>query len=115
MNEQEIRARHQAVTCATQVEFEEKIAAINIEQSQIVDPMTDKENQLKSKISKLRLERKKLDVLIQTIVVEYNELLEKKKPINRLFHELKHELIKKNPRELFAKKTIHEDYNDEGE
>jgi hypothetical protein len=50
-----------------------------------------------------RFEPQVVDNQIKTIRLEKNELEAKKKDINRICHELKHEMIQLNPKEKFVK------------
>ena len=99
MNEEIIRAKYYARKCENQMEFDRLMTAMNEEQSRMNHPYLDRERELSKERARLYTQREAINIQLDQVRLERLELEEKRKKINRLFHELKHELIMVNPRE----------------
>jgi hypothetical protein len=105
MNEKEIMAKYQGRECETQIEFDRIMSEMNTEQTQLNHPYLDRERELAKQREMLETQKQAINIQLNQIKIERLELEQKRKDINRLFHELKHELIMANPRENYAKAT----------
>ncbi len=103
MNEKEIRAKYEAQVCATQMEFDRMMSEMNAEQTHLNHPYLDRERELAKQRELLETQKQAISIQLNQIKVERLELEQKRKDINRVFHDLKHNLIMLNPRENFAK------------
>jgi len=103
MNEKEIRAKYEAQVCATQMEFDRMMSEMNAEQTHLNHPYLDRERELAKQRELLETQKQAINIQLNQIKVERLELEQKRKDINRVFHDLKHNLIMLNPRENFAK------------
>ena len=105
MNEKEIRAKYEAQVCATQMEFDRLMSEMNMEQTHLNHPYLDRERELAKQRELLETQKQAINIQLNQIKVERLELEQKRKEINRVFHDLKHDLIMLNPRENFAKES----------
>jgi hypothetical protein len=103
MNEKEIRAKYEARKCENQMEFDRLMSEMNIEQTHINHPWLDRERELAKQKELLEQQKQAINIQLNAIKVERLDLEQKRKDVNRVFHELKHELIMLNPRESYAK------------
>lgn len=103
MNEQEIRARFEARKLESQIEFERMMNEMNTMQANLNHPSLDRERELLKQKQLLDQQKSAINIQLNAIKVERLDLEQKRKNINRLFHELKHELIMLNPIEGYAK------------
>ena len=103
MNEKEIRDKYQAQVCATQMEFDRLMSEMNTDQTHLNHPYLDRERELAKQRELLETQKQAINIQLNQIKVERLELEQKRKEINRVFHDLKHDLIMLNPRENFAK------------
>ena len=97
MNEQEIRARFKARKLEKQIEFERMMNEMNTMQTNLNHPSLDRERELLKQRALLIQQKSAINIQLDAIKVERLDLEQKRKDINRLFHELKHELIMLNP------------------
>ena len=100
MTEQEIRVMFTPVKCENQTEFDERMHAINNQQSIENHPYLDRIRELNKQCALIETQKQALNVQLNAIKVERLELEQKQKDINRIFHALKHELIELNPKGL---------------
>ena len=103
MNEKEIRAKYEARKCETQMEFDRLMSEMNTEQTHLNHPYLDRERELAKQREMLETQKQAINIQLNAIKVERLELEQKRKDINRVFHDLKHELIMLNPREQYAR------------
>ena len=103
MNVQEIRARFLAQKCETQIEFARIMSEMNAEQTHLNHPYLDRERELAKQKGLLEQQKPAINIQLNAINLERLDLGQKRKDINRLFHDLKHDLIMLNPREQFAR------------
>ena len=105
MNEKEIRAKYEAQVCATQMEFDRIMSEMNTEQTHLNHPYLDRERELAKQRELLETQKQAINIQLNQIKVERLELEQKRKEINRVSHDLKHDLIMLNPRENYAKES----------
>ena len=103
MNEKEIRAKFEAQVCATQMEFDRLMSEMNTEQTHINHPYLDRERELAKQRELLEQQKQAINIQLKAIKLERLDVEQRRKDINRVFHELKHDLIMLNPRESYAK------------
>ena len=103
MNEQEIRERFKARKLENQMEFERMMNEMNTVQTHLNHPSLDRERELLKQRQLIMQQKSAINIQLDAIKVERLDLEQKRKDINRLFHELKHELIMLNPIEGYAK------------
>ena len=103
MNEKEIRAKYEARKCETQMEFDRVMSEMNTEQTHLNHPYLDRERELAKQKELLEQQKQAINIQLNAIKVERIDLDQKRKDINRVFHDLKHELIMLNPREQYAR------------
>lgn len=102
MNAQEIRQKYPPRQLESQVEFDRMMSTLNAEQTRINHPYLDRDRELARQREMLETQKQAISIQLNQIKIERLELEQKRKDINRIFHELKHELIIANPREKFA-------------
>ena len=105
MNKEEIIEKYSGHVCATQMEFDRIMSTMNEEQTQLNHPHLDRERELVKQREMLMTQKSAINIQLNQIKIERTEIEQKRKEINRVFHELKHELIMLNPRENYAKNT----------
>ena len=103
MNEKEIRAKYEAQVCATQMEFDRIMSEMNTEQTHLNHPYLDRERELARQKELLEQQKQAINIQLNAIKLERLDLEQKRKDINRVFHDLKHDLIMLNPRENYAR------------
>ena len=103
MNEKEIRAKYEARKCETQMEFDRVMSEMNTEQTHLNHPYLDRDREIAQQRENIRIQMQALKTQDSALKVERLELEQKRKEINRVFHDLKHELIMLNPREQYAR------------
>lgn len=102
MDLERLKAKFQPRQLDSQIEFDDVMSEMNVEQSRMVHPLIDKEIELIKKQSRLQEKISEMKIEIEVIKRAKLDVESQKKEINRAFHELKHELIKLNPRERFV-------------
>ena len=105
MNEKEIRAKYAARKCESQIEFDRVMSEMNTEQTHLNHPYLDRERELIKQKKLLEQQKSAINIQLDAIKLERLDLEQKRKDINRVFHDLKHELIMMNPLENYAKAT----------
>ena len=103
MNEKEIRAKYEARKCESQIEFDRLMSEMNTEQTHLNHPYLDRERELAKQKELLEQQKQAINIQLNAIKLERLDLEQKRKDINRVFHDLKHELIMMNPLENYAK------------
>ena len=104
MNENDIRTQFAPRKCENQAEFETIMQQMNSLQTELNHPYADKERDLLKQIDILMAQKHAIFTQIETIQIQRRENEQHRKDINRVFHDLKHQLITLNPREGFIKK-----------
>ena len=99
-----IRAKFSARKLENQNEFDRMMSEMNREQTLLNHPYLDRDRELAKQRSMLETQRNAIQIQIKQNQMERIELEQKRKDINRLFHELKHELIQLNPMDGWPKK-----------
>ena len=97
MTESEARAMFTPRKCENQVEFDGIMHAINNQQTIENHPYLDRLRELNKQRTLIETQIQALKVQMNTIKVERLEIEQKQKDINRVFHQLKHELCELNP------------------
>lgn len=100
-NEKEIREKYPPHEVETQIEFDEIMAQINFDQRWMVKPFDEKELELLNQRTLLQQQMTAIRIQIDAIDMQKRTVVAQHKEINRVFHEIKHELIMLNPRENF--------------
>ena len=103
MNKEEIIEKYSGHICATQMEFDRIMSEMNQEQTQLNHPYLDRDRELVKQREMLMTQKSAINIQLNQIRIERTEIEQKRKEINRVFHDLKHELIMLNPREQYAK------------
>ena len=98
MKEQEIRAKYEARKCENQKEFDFLMQEMNNEQTHLNHPYLDRDRELAKQRELLMQQMDAIKIQLKAIRVERIDLEQKRKDINRMFHDLKHELIMANPK-----------------
>ena len=111
MNEKEIRAKYEARKCENQMEFDRLMSEMNTEQTHLNHPYLDRDREIAQQRENIRIQMQALKTQDSALKVERLELEQKRKEINRVFHDLKHELIMLNPREQYARPKDESDEN----
>ena len=75
-----------------------------MEQIALNHPYLDRDRELAKQRENLLMQMEAIRIQLKGIAVERLDLEQKRKNINRLFHELKHDLIMANPHDGYAKK-----------
>ena len=86
-------------------EFDRLMSEMNTEQTHLNHPYLDRERELAKQRELLETQKQAINIQLNQIKVERLELEQKRKEINRVFHDLKHDLIMLNPRENYAKES----------
>jgi len=105
MNEKELREKYPPRKVESQIEFDRIMSEMNNEQTHLNHPYLDRERELAKQKELLEQQKQAINIQLNAIKVERIDLDQKRKDINRIFHDLKHELIMLNPRESYAKAT----------
>jgi len=100
MTEKEIRAMFAPVKCDNQIEFDERMHAINNQQSIENHPYLDRLRELNKQRTLIETQKQALNIQLNAIKAERLEIEQKQKDTNRVFHAIKHELIELNPKGL---------------
>jgi hypothetical protein len=87
------------------MEFDRLMSEMNTEQTHLNHPYLDRERELAKQRELLETQKQAINIQLNQIKVERLELEQKRKEINRVFHDLKHDLIMLNPRENYAKES----------
>lgn len=86
--------------CENQVEFDERMHAINNQQSIENHPYLDRLREISKQKALISVQMDALKQQMKALRVEAIDIEQKQKDMNRLFHQLKHELIEMNPKGL---------------
>lgn len=100
MTKKEIMEQFAPKKCENQVEFDDLMHAINNQQSVENHPFLDRLRELARKKALIVTQKQALNIQLNTIKEERLDIEQKQKDMNRLFHQLKHELIELNPKGL---------------
>ena len=100
MNEAEIRVMFSPVKCGSQAEFDERMHAINNRQNIENHPYLDRIRELNDRKALIESQIFALKCQLEIIKAERLQVEQKKKDVNRVFYQLKHEMIELNPKGL---------------
>ena len=78
---------------------------LNEEQGLCNRPLIDKEKELQKQKSLIMAQKQALNVQLEAIHVQYVGIEQERSEINRLFHDLKHQMIMMNPKDGYKKVT----------
>lgn len=109
MNEKEIRERFAPRECETQMEFQSIMEKMNSLQASYNHPYMDRDRELLSETHRLMTQKQAINIQLNMLKQERIEIEQKRKDINRVFNDLKHQLCIINPCEKFAKHEKLED------
>lgn len=98
MNEKELREKYPPRKLENQVEFENVMTEINVAQTHDDHPLLDEDRRLKIEFERLGIERAKLRAQMNEISIKRMEIDQRRKDMNRVYHDIKHEFIVLNPR-----------------
>ncbi len=98
MDEKKIREQFAPRECESQIEFERIMEEMNNVQSHLNRPLLDQLRGLLDKTAKLKAERAAITVQLEVVKSQRLAIEQQQKEINRVFHDLKYELIVMNPR-----------------
>lgn len=101
MSEKDIREKYIPKVVGTQIEFDRIMSEMNAEQTHINHPYLDRDREISLQRENIRLQIQALRQQDSALKMERLTLEQKRKDINRVFHELKHSLIELNPIERF--------------
>ena len=108
MTQEELLKKYPTHKVQSQVEFDELMHAINNEQSIENHPYLDRLRELNRRQTLIHAEIQAMKVQLNAIKVERLEVEQKQKDINRMYYQLKHELIELNPKGLKNEKNNEE-------
>lgn len=100
MSEKEIMEQFAPKPCSRRVEFDALMSAINHQQSVENHPYLDSLRELDKKRSLILTQKNALNIQLNAIKEERLDIEQKQKGMNRVFHQLKHELCEMNQRLL---------------
>ena len=106
MNEQkvkELQAKFAPKECESQIEFERLMAELQDANTQAAHPYLDKIQEINHASLKKDKELHQLHAEIDSLKIIKLEVEQELKDVNRVFHDLKHQLVMLNPREKFVK------------
>lgn len=93
-----LRAKFAPKKCATQQEYDSWMEAINYDQETYNRPLNEKKEEIQHEICELKILRLTIDRQLETVRMEYATVESQKRSINSVYHELKHEMVKLNPK-----------------
>ena len=99
----ELQNRFAPKECETQIEFERLMSELQEENTKKVTPYRDKINAYNYDLLIADKKLHELHAQIDKIKLAKMEAEQDAKDINRIFHNIKHQLIMANPREKFIK------------
>lgn len=87
----------------SQIEFDRIMGEMNVTQTHLNHPYLDRERELEKQKKLLEQQKQAIQIQLNAIQIERIELEQKRKEVNRIFYDLKHEMIMLNPREEYTK------------
>ena len=99
MNEKEIREKYPPRKVESQGEFDKYMSVLNNEQTLLNHPFLDRQRELAKQLKLIETQKQALNIQLNAIKVENLELEQKMKDLNRVFHQLKHEMAVMNPKD----------------
>lgn len=106
MIEQEIREKYPPREVESQMEFDRIMSELNAEQTHMNHPWLDRDREISLQRTNIKVQILALHQQDNALKMEQVALEQKRKDINRTFHDLKHELIMLNPREKYVKQEL---------
>lgn len=108
MTLEEIKAKFPPRQLENQMQFDAVMGEINQQQTKLNHPLIDLKREIVKKRELLNIEKQAINQRISALSVEYQDTEAKQKEINRALHDLKHEWIVTNPREIFVREQAEE-------
>ena len=99
----ELQKRFAPKECETQIEFERLMSELQEENTKKITPYNDRINAINHDLLLADKKLHELHAHMDKMRLERMEVEQDAKDINRIFHQLKHQLIMRNPREKFIK------------
>ncbi len=100
MSKEEIMAKFQPKKCGSQVEFDAIMEEMNREQTLANHPGLDRLREIGKQRALIKVQIDGLRQQLSALRIEAIDIEQQNKERNRLFHQLKHELIEINPKGL---------------
>lgn len=103
MSTEEIKKKYPPQEVEKQIDFENYMSELNNAQMEANHPYIDELGELNRKTLEIDMRINALKVSRDELRIRKHELEAERKDINRVCHDLKHEMIRLNPREKFVK------------
>jgi predicted ATP-binding protein involved in virulence len=103
MNKEEIKAKYQPRQLENQAQFEDIMHRMNQEQGELNRPYIDRKLEIAKQRELLKIQKQAINQQLSALSIESQGIDQELKPINRLFHDIKHEFCILNPRERFIR------------
>ncbi len=103
MNEKELREKYPPRKVESQIEFDRIMSDMNMTQTKLNHPINDRKMQIYKQRELLNIQKQAINQQLSALSAEQQDIEMQQKGINRLFYELKHEMIMLNPREQYDK------------
>lgn len=103
MSIEEILKNYPPQEVETQIEFENYMSELNMAQANANHPYVDRLNELNRRTLEIEQRIKTLSAERDGLKLEKLGIETQRKEINRVCHELKHDMIRLNPREKFVR------------
>lgn len=106
MSTEEIKKKFPPQEVEKQIDFENYMSELNNAQSEANHPYIDELSELHRRTLDIEVRMKQLAIERDELRIRKHELEAERKDINRVCHDLKHEMIRLNPREKFVKAEV---------
>lgn len=93
-----LRAKFAPKKCATQQEYDSWMEAVNYDQAAYNRPLNKTKEDIQREICELKIQRLTIDKQLATARLSYSNIESQKGVVNGIYHELKHEMAKLNPK-----------------
>lgn len=90
----------------SQAEFDRIMNEIDTDHSHLCRPLVDQDDGLLAQMLQLETRKRAIDIEINAVKAERLEVERERRVINRMFHDLKHELIMLNPIDGYPKRDV---------
>ncbi len=94
-----LRAKFAPKKCATQQEYDSWMESINYDQATYNRPLDRTKEDIQREICELKIQRLAVDRQLAQARLNYSEVESQKHFVNSVYHELKHEMVKLNPKQ----------------
>ena len=106
MNEKELREKYPPRQLGSQAEFDRIMNEIDTDQIHLCRPLVDQDDSLLSQLLSLENHKRAIDMEIIAVKLDRQGVERKRRVINRMFHDLKHEFIMLNPIDGYPKREV---------